>query len=73
MHWVIRVRVFVDKRMVNFSWRFVFMVLIFKLSLVTLELGLWCLTTFNNISVISLQSVLLVDEIGENHRPIASH
>ena len=25
--------------------------------------------TFNNISVISWQSVLLVEEIGENHRP----
>jgi hypothetical protein len=33
-------------------------------------------TTFNNISVISWQSVLLVEEIGvprENHRPVASH
>ena len=32
--------------------------------------------TFNNISVISLRSVLLVEEIGfpgENHRPVASH
>ena len=32
--------------------------------------------TFNNISVISWKSVLLVDEIrvpGENHRPVASH
>ena len=32
--------------------------------------------TFNNISVISWQSVLLVDETGgpgENHRPVASH
>jgi hypothetical protein len=32
--------------------------------------------TFNNISVISLQSVLLVEEIGvhrENHRPAASN
>jgi hypothetical protein len=32
--------------------------------------------TFNNISVISLRSVLLVEEIGvpgENHRPAASH
>jgi len=32
--------------------------------------------TFNNISVISWQSVLLGEEIGvpqENHRPIASH
>ena len=31
-------------------------------------------TTFNNISVISLQSVLLVEETGvpgENHRPAA--
>jgi hypothetical protein len=33
-------------------------------------------TTFNNISVISWQSVLLVEETevpGENHRPAASH
>ena len=32
--------------------------------------------TFNNISVISWKSVLLVEEIGfpgENHRPAASH
>jgi hypothetical protein len=33
-------------------------------------------TTFNNISAISWQSVLLVEETGgprENHRPVASH
>jgi hypothetical protein len=33
-------------------------------------------TTFNNISVISWQSVLLVEETrvpGQNHRPAASH
>ena len=33
-------------------------------------------TTFNNMSVISWRSVLLVKETGvpgENHRPIASH
>jgi hypothetical protein len=32
--------------------------------------------TFNNISVIPWQSVLLVEETGvpgENHRPVASH
>jgi hypothetical protein len=29
-------------------------------------------TTFNNISVISWQSVLLVEETGENHRPDAT-
>jgi hypothetical protein len=29
--------------------------------------------TFNNISVISWQSVLLVEETGENHWPVASH
>jgi hypothetical protein len=29
--------------------------------------------TFNNISVLSWQSVLLVVETGENHRPAASH
>jgi hypothetical protein len=28
--------------------------------------------TFNNISVISWQSVLLVEKTGENHRPDAS-
>jgi hypothetical protein len=36
--------------------------------------GLWSFnTTFiNNISVISWQSVLLVEETGENHQPVAS-
>jgi hypothetical protein len=29
--------------------------------------------TFNNISVISWRSVLLVEEIRENHRPVANH
>ena len=29
--------------------------------------------TFNNISVISWRSILLVEETGENHRPAASH
>ena len=29
--------------------------------------------TFNNISVISWWSVLLVEETGENHQPVASH
>ena len=32
--------------------------------------------TFNNVSVISWRSVLLVEETGgpgENHRPVASH
>jgi hypothetical protein len=40
-------------------------------------LGLWCYNaTFNNISVISWWSVLLVEETGvpgENHQPVASH
>ena len=37
--------------------------------------GLWYLfnANFNNISVISLQSVLLVEKTWENHRPVASH
>ena len=29
--------------------------------------------TFNSISVISWRSVLLVEETGENDRPVASH
>jgi short-subunit dehydrogenase len=29
--------------------------------------------TFNNISIISWRSVLLVEETGENHQPVASH
>ena len=29
--------------------------------------------TFSNISVISWWSVLLVEETGDNHRPVASH
>jgi len=41
--------------------------------------GLWVMVfnaTFNNISVISWRSALLVEEtgvFGENHRPVASH
>jgi len=38
--------------------------------------GLVFNSTFNNISVISWRSVLLVEETGvprENHRPVASH
>ena len=30
-------------------------------------------STFNNISVILWRSVLLVEETGENHRPVVSH
>jgi len=30
-------------------------------------------TTFDNISVILWQSVLLMEETGENHRPVTSH
>jgi hypothetical protein len=41
------------------------------------ELGLWCFkATFNNISVISWWSVLLMEHTGvlvENHRPAVSH
>jgi len=43
---------------------------------ISLGLGLWCLAPLNNISVISWQSVLLVEETGlsgENHRPATSH
>jgi thiamine phosphate synthase YjbQ (UPF0047 family) len=29
--------------------------------------------TFNNITAISWQSILLVEVNGENHRPVASH
>ena len=54
--------------------------LIFLISMIWSErLGLWCLTPFNNISVISWQSVLLVEETGvpslveKNHRPVESH
>jgi len=32
-----------------------------------------CIASFNNISVISWQPVLLVEETGENHRRAASH
>ena len=41
-----------------------------------LRWGLMLNTTFNNISAISWQSILLVDETevpGENHRSVASH
>ena len=46
----------VDK---DIQWvRVMFMFMVFK-------------ATFNNILVISLRSVLLVEETGENHRPAA--
>ena len=35
--------------------------------------GMMFNATFNNISVISWRSVLLMEETGENHRPVASH
>jgi hypothetical protein len=41
-----------------------------------LGLVFWCLTTFNNIAVISMRSVLLVEETevpGESHQLAASH
>jgi hypothetical protein len=44
-----------------------------------LDAFVWCMVfnaNFNNISVISWQSVLLMEETGvpgENHRPVASH
>jgi len=40
---------------------------------VPLRVGVFLNAAFNNISVISLRSVLLVEETGENHRPAASH
>jgi len=33
----------------------------------------WFYATFNDISVISWRSVLLVETTGEYHRPVASH
>ena len=39
------------------------------LSSCVLGLGLWCLTPL----LTTFQSVLLVEETGENHRPAASH
>ena len=39
-----------------------------------MELGFMVFNaTFNNISVVSWRSVLLGEETGENHRPVASH
>jgi hypothetical protein len=47
-----------------------------KIVFVCLFVG-WCFNaTFNNISVMSWRSVLLVEEtggLGENHRPVACH
>jgi hypothetical protein len=43
---------------------------------VVIGADLWCNVTFNNISAILWQSVLLVEESGvprENHQPVASH
>jgi hypothetical protein len=43
---------------------------------VTVEGLVWFMVfsaTFNNISVISWWSILLVEETGENHRTVATH
>jgi hypothetical protein len=52
----------------------------YMIVLITVEHVFLCLfvlnATFNNISVISWRSVLLVEETGgpgENHRPVESH
>ena len=50
--------------------------IIFNISLFQLLVDGWFMVfnaTFHNISVISWRSVLLVDETGENHRPVASN
>jgi hypothetical protein len=47
-----------------------------QLNLTALKWFLWFMVfnaTFNNISVISWRSVLLVEETGENHQHVASH
>ena len=49
------------------------MITLVLLIIIFLMIGLLVFNaTFNNISVISLRSVLLVEETGENHRPVAS-
>ena len=45
-------------------------------NVVVIGADLWCNVTFDNISAILWQSVLLVEESGvprENHQPVASH
>ena len=58
----------------QYAFRYISLVLSYYIGLV---LGLWCFNAnFNNISVISWQSVLLVEETGvhgENHRPVSNH
>ena len=48
----------------------------FKVEVVSVGWFVVCNATFNNISVVSWRSVLLMDETGvtgDNHRPVASH
>ena len=70
--------------MMNVQFIYLFIHLFIYLSIHLLKpqnvlYGLWFIAfnaTFNNISVISWRSVLLVEETGvpgENHRPVASH
>jgi hypothetical protein len=40
---------------------------------ITSCIGLVFNATFNNISVLSWRSILLVEETGENHQPATSH
>jgi predicted membrane protein len=61
--------VYSHRFLINFHWR----LYLFFCCVVYLfwSIAIWC--TFNNISAISWQSVLLVEETAENHRPAASH
>ena len=61
----------------SFNYAFIissFFVFVFFFSKVKLSVRFIVLNaTFNNISVISWRSVLLVEGTGKNHRPVASH
>ena len=70
-------KIYIQENVVKINYKFTNFIHINTFSISTIAYkGLWCLTVFINISVISWWSVLLVEETGvpgENHRPVVCH
>jgi hypothetical protein len=73
----LNMKIYIQEKVVKINYKFTNFIHINTFSISTIAYkGLWCLTVFINISVISWWSVLLVEETGvsgENHRPVVCH